>query len=247
MDLEDNDQIAIISDIHANKYALEKFLKFVEEKSNIILILNLGEFLQIGPHPKEVAEIILNDARFINILGNNELIISKNLNLIAREDETGHSNWTKQQIGLNSLTKIKELPTSRILNLNGKKFLMTHLRIYNKDRSNLWEFPLLYSKKSLSKFVRDYPKNLKFVLYGHTHHQLYLHWRGRYFINPGSLGCSIHESTISYCVLEVNGEHFNVNLQNEAYDETRLIEDYYKLEVPDSKFILKYFYQKNNL
>ena len=60
-------EIAIISDIHFNKYALNVFLNYIE-KQKINIILNLGDFVQIGPNPYEVSNIILNDKRFINIL-----------------------------------------------------------------------------------------------------------------------------------------------------------------------------------
>lgn len=242
LNLEEYEKIAIVSDIHANKYALDKFLSILKEEPTIKFILNLGDFLQIGPHPKEVAEVILNDERFINILGNNELMITENLNVKTREDETGHSNWTKEQIGTTLLGKIKKIPTFQFLGLNNKKFLMTHSRIYNEDRSNMWGFPLLFSKKSLSNFIRDYPKDVDFILFGHTHHQLYLHWKNKSFINPGSLGCSIHESMLSYCLLEASEGRFNISLKNEYYDQTNLLEDYRRLEVPDAEFILKNFY-----
>jgi len=105
------------------------------------------------------------------------------------------------------------------LKLNEKKLLMTHSRIYDADRSNMWEFPLLYSKKSLSKFVRDYPKDMDFIFFRHTHHQLYLHWKKKSFINPGLVGCSVQESMLSFCVLEVNKGKFNISLRNEFYDQ----------------------------
>jgi len=74
-------QIAVVADIHANKYALTKFLNYIEIELKVDYILNLGDFLQIGPHPKEVTEIILSDDRFINIIGNNN---TSNMGLIIR-------------------------------------------------------------------------------------------------------------------------------------------------------------------
>ena len=64
-------KIAVVSDIHANKYALNVFMEFIN-KEKITTILNLGDFVQIGPNPFEVSNVILNDNRFVNVLGNNE-------------------------------------------------------------------------------------------------------------------------------------------------------------------------------
>jgi len=78
-------KIAVISDIHANKYALAQFLHYIDKNFPVDKILNLGDFLHIGPHPKEVTEIVLNDKRFVNIVGNNEMIV------LGRRKEEGHS------------------------------------------------------------------------------------------------------------------------------------------------------------
>ena len=59
-------KLAVISDIHANKYALESFLHYNEENFQADKILNLGDFVAIGPHPKEVVQAIFNDKRFEN-------------------------------------------------------------------------------------------------------------------------------------------------------------------------------------
>ena len=240
--IDDLEKVAIISDVHANKYALEKFLDILEKDPAIKFVLNLGDFLQIGPHPKEVTDVIMNDERFINILGNNELIVTEQLSVSTPEDESGHADWTKLQLGSELVAKIKEIPTSRTLTLNDKQVLMTHSRIYNEDLSNIWEFPLLYSKKSFNKFVKDYPKAIDIVFFGHTHYQLYLHWKNKSFINPGSLGCSAHDSKISYCILELKNGNLNIKMYNEPYDESKLVEDYYSFEVPDRNFILSNFY-----
>jgi len=46
----DISKIAIISDIHANKYALNRFLLYIEENFQAEKILNLGDFIHIGLH-----------------------------------------------------------------------------------------------------------------------------------------------------------------------------------------------------
>ena len=61
-------KLAIISDIHANKYALDGFLQYNEENFQADKILNLGDFISIGPNPKEEAQTIFTDKRFENII-----------------------------------------------------------------------------------------------------------------------------------------------------------------------------------
>lgn len=87
-------KVAIVSDIHANKYALNVFLEFIN-KQNIDIILNLGDFVQIGPNPYEVSSIVVNDKRFINILGNNETSLF-DTNSDMDNEEMSHRIWTKK-------------------------------------------------------------------------------------------------------------------------------------------------------
>jgi predicted phosphodiesterase len=47
----DAEKIAIISDIKANKYALEAFIKYMEKDKEIEYVLNLGNFIQNAPNP----------------------------------------------------------------------------------------------------------------------------------------------------------------------------------------------------
>lgn len=86
-------RIAVVSDIHANKYALNAFLEYIN-KEKINTILNLGDFVQIGPNPAEATKTILNDSRFINILGNNETSLF-NISENNNSEEIKHRRWTK--------------------------------------------------------------------------------------------------------------------------------------------------------
>lgn len=235
-------QVAVVADIHANKYALKKFLNYIESELEVDYILNLGDFIQIGPHPKEVTEIIFSDDRFINILGNNEIVIAKKMNIETREGELQHRKWTEKQLGSDLLEKVQNIPTSRNLEINNMNFFMVHSRqIYNNFK-NSWDFPLLYQGKSLDDFVNDYPDKAQIILFGHMHEQLYLNRKNKIFVNPGSLGCSILPSTISFCIIETKTREWNFLFKNLKYDESKLKSDYVRLKVPDRKFILNNFY-----
>ncbi|HAG43722.1 MAG TPA: phosphodiesterase, partial [Clostridium sp.] len=66
------EKVIVVADIHANIHALNVFLDYLKnENEDIKYILNLGDFIQEGPNPAEVFDIVMNDKRFINILGNN--------------------------------------------------------------------------------------------------------------------------------------------------------------------------------
>jgi predicted phosphodiesterase len=62
------ERIALVSDIHGNIHALEVFMNYINTECKVSRILNMGDFLQIGPNPVEVFDIIMNDKRFIRAI-----------------------------------------------------------------------------------------------------------------------------------------------------------------------------------
>ena len=140
-------KIAIVADIHANIYALNTFLEYLRE-NNINKVLNLGDFVQIGPNPKEATEIILNDERFINILGNNEISLF-DIDENDSNTEIAHRVWTRKKIS-EYMNKIKEFPETNIISIDGLKLLMIHSR-----KGNASGKPLIY-KENMESFENDY-------------------------------------------------------------------------------------------
>ncbi len=60
-------KIAVVADIHANKYALDIFFKYINNE-NIKCVLNLGDFVQIGPNPYEVSTKVIDDEIYWEIM-----------------------------------------------------------------------------------------------------------------------------------------------------------------------------------
>lgn len=48
------ERIALVSDIHSNIYALDTFMNYIDKECKVSQILNMGDFIQIGPNPTEV-------------------------------------------------------------------------------------------------------------------------------------------------------------------------------------------------
>lgn len=239
--MEQTSKFAVISDIHANIYALNSFLQFIDKNFQVDKILNLGDFVHIGPHPKEVTETILSDDRFINILGNNEMIVLGKRRNEWQQGIEPHREWTVNQLGKYLIKRIEEIPTSMTLTVNNKKLLMLHSHFYNIPNRSMQENISLYQGSSLDEFINDYPKDVDIVLIGHSHEQLYLATKGKIIINPGSLSIT-KESKMSFCLLQIDDQKMNVYFKNIPYDVSNLKEDYLKRKVPGKEFLIKYFY-----
>ena len=239
--MEEYTKIAIVSDIHANLYALNKFLQYNEDNFNADVILNLGDAVSIGPHPNEVVSLILSDKRFINIAGNNELI-----SLGQRKNEwhrgTGvHREWVAKQLGKVLLNKISKLPTFHNLTIQKKQILMLHSHFYDIPGRTIQDNILLYQGKSMEEFINDYPEDVDIVLVGHSHEQLYLGTKKKIIINPGSISIT-WKPEISFCLMEIDDTKINFNFKNVAYDASGLLDDYEQRKVAGREFLVKYFY-----
>lgn len=228
-------KIAVVSDIHANKYALNAFLEYIN-KEKINTIFNLGDFVQIGPNPAEVTKTILNDNRFINILGNNETSLF-NISEEDNSEEIKHRRWTKEQIK-DQFKLIKEIPTEKILKIENEKILMIHSR-----KNDIESMPLIYIE-NLDNFVDEYKEfGADIILFGHTHEKMFVEHNGKFIINPGSLGCS---RTLSADFVVLKLEHRRIiecTFKSIEYDRKKLLNDYEKQDVPDKKLFEKEFFK----
>lgn len=228
------EKIAIVSDIHANKYALNVFLKFINTQ-NVNKIFNLGDFVQIGPNPYEVASIILNDTRFINILGNNETSLFE-LGSSTENEEMDHRIWTRECLKEN-LERIKCIPTEKLIEIENIKILLIHSR-----KNNIEDMPIIYSG-NIDEFTRDYNCfKADIILFGHTHEKLYIEHNNKLFINPGSLGCS-RTGKVDFVILELDGgKAVNCEFKSLNYNKNELLLEIENKNMPDKEFITKTFF-----
>ncbi|MFX1426272.1 MAG: metallophosphoesterase family protein [Promethearchaeota archaeon] len=239
--MEDTTKLAVIADIHANKYALESFLQYNEENFQADKILNLGDFVSIGPHPKEVVNLVYNDNRFENIIGNNEIILLGKRKSEWRRSTQPHHEWIANQLGEDLLKTIEETPTSKYLDINGKKLLMLHSHFYDTPNRTFMDNLLIYQGKTLEEFINDYPEDVDIILVGHSHLQLYINWKKKKIINPGSISITWKPRT-SFCLLEIDDDNLNVNFKNIPYDYSKLKQDYNDNKVVAKDLLIKYFY-----
>lgn len=233
-------RIAVISDIHANRYALKAFIQWLDEQKDVEAVWNAGDFINVGPHPREVAEIVLDDSRFVNILGNNEEAILAGLDPTAGNNR--HRLWTASRLHAPLLERIRQLPRKHLVELLNQRILMVHSR--PEDASDL---PLLYQKRSLREFSADYnAEEPQVVIFGHTHEPAYLRHNERHFINPGSLGLG-RGGRGTFAVLTVTEIGISVEFRVIPWDNAALAADFIKRDVPDKEFLMERFFSTHTV
>lgn len=228
---------AVISDIHANIHALNTFMHYINNEYEVSDILNLGDFIQIGPNPAEVYDIVMNDSRFVNIMGNGEYMFFDSEVMKHYESESAHRDWVMEKLGNERMERLKQVPLKRTVEIENNKFLMIHARM-----NDVAAPPLLYNHKTLEEFTADYDADVNYVLIGHTHLPLYaVDWSCKPIINPGSAGCG-KDGIVRFAVIESDNGLVNITYKQLKYDKDKVLRDYRINSVPCADKFTAIFY-----
>src|SRR5574344_105736 len=212
-------------------------MNYIEKECNVSKVLNIGDFIQIGPNPTEVYDIVMNDKRFVNIMGNSEAMFFDEEIIKYYEKEKQHQDWVLSQLGKKRMTELKQIPLQRTIEVEGKKLFMVHARI-----NSVISTPLLYDEKTLEEFTDDYNVDADYFLIGHTHFPLYaVHWNWKAILNPGSLGCG-KDGIAKFIIMEIDKDTVNVSYKQLKYDKQKVIQDYKTNFVPCSEKYIAMFY-----
>jgi len=180
-------EIAIISDIHGNSWALSEVLNDISTR-NIDLILNLGDSLYGGLDPAGCADILIS-SDIISVLGNEDLILleehvdtktHQSFDFTKRCLKKEHFNW------LRSLQKVKTI---------NNKILMFHGSLKNTQKYLLEDvrsgLPIIRNTNELEKELQNVSE--KIILCGHSHLPNIVNVNDKLIINPGSVGLQAYD------------------------------------------------------
>jgi diadenosine tetraphosphatase ApaH/serine/threonine PP2A family protein phosphatase len=189
-------RVAVISDVHANLYALEAVLAEID-RAQPEQIWCLGDTVGYGPRPNECCAIV--EARCDLVLAGNHDLIALGSPEIDVEDfnpEAGAASlWTREQLNAESRRFLESLdPTAEVEGVQ---------LFHGSPRDPIWEYVLDEFTALYSLALTTAP----LVLVGHSHISIALLLRregldgghardghearldeGRWLVNPGSVG-----------------------------------------------------------
>jgi len=177
-------KVAILSDIHANKYAFELVLKDLD-RCGCEKVLVLGDLVGYYYWPKEIVSKIQSEDRFVAIKGNHEVLLERCIN----DSDFDNQCYLKYGSGLRyCLTGLNEselqwlfkLPTDRTVVVDGVNIAMHHGSDESVDE-------YIYPDTDSSRF-RRVDRSVDYHCFGHTHYPMVINCRGVVLINPGSVG-----------------------------------------------------------
>jgi diadenosine tetraphosphatase ApaH/serine/threonine PP2A family protein phosphatase len=189
-------RVAVISDVHANLYALEAVLAEID-RTPPEQIWCLGDTVGYGPHPNECCAVVQERSDLV-LAGNHDLIAlgSPEIDVEDFNPEAGAASlWTREQLSDESRAFLESLePTAEV---EGAQLF------HGSPRDPIWEYVLDEFTALYSLALTTAP----LVLVGHSHIGIALLLRregldgghaqdgyearldeGRWLINPGSVG-----------------------------------------------------------
>ncbi len=211
-------KIAIVSDIHGNRSALEAVLRHARGQGANETIINLGDSVGYGPDPEAIVRWS-KSAQVINLLGDyDKKVLAKKFRKtgwaqVKNPDKRAMFAWTYHALSKSSRKILKSYPKQRDLSLAGLQILCTHTGP-GKHRQYLSpETP----DAQLSEIVKQAPVDI--ILCGHSHHA-FIRWVADVlFINPGSVGrLDDGDPRASYAILELVGNKAEAQLYRVPYN-----------------------------
>jgi len=171
-------RILVVADIHANRAALDA----ISEPHDVCLCL--GDTVEYGPDPAACVDWVRDNAHF-GVRGNHDHGVVQNVDLFG----VGGFRYltmvtrppTVAALSADQRRFLATSPTTQMLTLGGKRFLLVHatprdpLDEYTTSDPKAWE-PRLHGIKA------------DFVLVGHTHQQFSFPVGTITLLNPGSVG-----------------------------------------------------------
>ena len=238
-------KIGIITDIHSNIQALKAVL-FEFDKEKVDKIICCGDIIGIGINPEEAVQALIqkNDI-LISVRGNHEQYLLKGFPKTVHDskreltdEELEVHRWNHKMLSAESKFFLGLMKEEEIVEIEGKTIYITHYP--KKDEENYKKFvksPDIEDDEELFDGI-----NADIYLFGHTHTYSVNSKEGKWYINPGSLGCPEGNNIAKAGIIEIEAGKIDYKELIVKYNVSEIIDNINELKFPDYKLILEIFY-----
>ena len=228
-------RIAILSDIHGNRQALESIINDIKN-NNIDEIICLGDTIGMGPCPSECLDLIINN-NIQMVLGNHELyyLSGTDIDDEMSEMEIDHQNWSRKQITKEQREFLNKCELTIEKEINGKKILFEHFPLYTNSKKTYPFHDLsIVSDGRINKMIDSLDYDLIFI--GHEHKNFIVDNR---LFDVGSSGCRLDNIT-RYTIFDT--DTFKVETKEIPFDREGFIKDITSVDYPCRKYLALNFF-----
>lgn len=210
-------KIAVISDIHANIYALMNVLDDIDDEK-VDTIICLGDLVGYGPHPNDVISMIRR-RNILCIKGNYDSSVVDNEYSYIRETPINSFSlpWTVNELKEENRIFLQNLPSTLTLNIANKNLFFVH-----GSPTKINEYLLKDANNTLETMNSI---NEDVLICAHTHIPGIKQFGSKIYVNSGSIGKpKIGRPNITYCILNINKkEGMTVQIKEIPYDFKRIV------------------------
>lgn len=224
-------RLAIISDIHGNKVALETVLKAISSQ-NIDQILCLGDVAATGPQPREVIKR-LREIGCPVVMGNMDAWLlqtePKEQPDLRRQRWQEIDLWCAAQLSTADRAYLQSFQPGIEYPLPGEKKLVCY---HGSPRSYTERIFHVTPDEALEEALAGVQGDL--MVGGHTHVQMFRRFKGILVFNPGSVGLAMDRTSpmneirqaafAEYAIVACDPTAFHVELHRVAFDLQRFIQ-----------------------
>ncbi len=202
-------EIAVISDVHANMEALDAVLK----EAGGLELYCLGDLVDYGAEPNEVISTV--KARGAKcILGNHDAAaLTGDVSLFSVKAAMS-SKWTSRMLTVDSFDYLRRLPQEMRVMIGSKEVYFVH----GTPDDRLWEYA---DPRTHSDLFGHYLGKLRVSMIGLGHTHIPYVWKGTEGVvfNPGSVGQPRDgDPRASFALLTVEGTDVRVEIRRASYD-----------------------------
>ena len=219
---------AVITDVHANVFALRAALKEIDEL-NVDKIICLGDIVGGGAYPDETVQLIRKRKDILCVKGNHDMFATLDLKKMPAVDtRIKMFAWQQKVLTKSAKAFLEELPPRLTFDDCGKKIVALH---YPKNQRGRFK-DLIYLPSDDE--VRELFKGLEgdVFLFGHEHTGSLTELDGKYYLNFGTLGNMLEKDCARYGILDVSEEKVVYKSFNAYYDDSlprRRMQEIYSL------------------
>lgn len=219
---------AIITDVHANVFALKSALKQIDELKPDKIIC-LGDIVGGGAYPDETVQLIKKRGDILCVKGNHDMFATLDLKKLPPIDSRIKMfAWQQRVLTKSAKEFLENLPPVLTFEDCGKKIVAFH---YPKNQRGRFK-DLIYLPSDDE--VRELFKGLDgdIFLFGHEHTGSLTELDGKYYLNFGTLGNMLEKDSARFGILDVSEEKVAYKSIIAHYDDSlprRRMQEIYSL------------------
>lgn len=210
-------KIALFSDVHGNRFALEAVLKDIEA-ARPNQIANLGDQVWGAADPAG-AWALQQGLDAVQVRGNTDEMVSSHYDTLG-ERAHAYGSWLRSVLPYDATDFLAALPTNA--KLADGEVVIAHGALHDTWEALLFDFgdkePTPKTEEDLSSQAADFP-NAKVFVVGHTHRELIRTVDGVTSINGGPVSRPFDKLPLArWTLLEKRGASWSVTFKRVEYD-----------------------------